>query len=89
MPLHWNQAAEDLLHQILQRTPRPVRDQTEANLLSAAAAWAEDNGLNRIGIQAVIAAYIQITPEALRSELPHQFEALGLDESDYRHLLEA
>jgi hypothetical protein len=31
-------------------------------------------------------AYIQITA---KPELPHQLEALGLDQSDYQHLLDA
>ena len=87
--MHWNAAAADLLHQILQRTPRPERERTEARLREAAEAYAEENGLGRVGVQPVIAAYIQITPEPLRAELPHQLEALGLDESDYQHLLDA
>lgn len=87
--MNWNDAAEDLLQQILQSTPRPERERAQARLHEAAEAYAEENGLNRVGVQSVIAAYIQITPEALRSELPHQLEALGLDQSDYRHLLDA
>lgn len=87
--MHWNDAAEDLLHQILQRTPRPERERAEVRLREAAQAYAEENGLNRIGPQPIIAAYIRLTPEALRSDLPHQLEALGLDQSDYQHLLDA
>jgi hypothetical protein len=85
--MNWNDAAEDLLHEILQRTPRPSREAAEDQIRLAAEAWAEDNGINRVGVQAVIAAYIRATPETLRSELPKQLEALGLDESDYGSLL--
>jgi hypothetical protein len=85
--MHWNDAAEELLDQILQGTPRPVREATGARLRELAEVYAEDNSLNRVGVQAVIAAFIQNTPEALRPELPRQLEALGLDESDYGHLL--
>ena len=85
--MNWNDAADDLLHEILQRTPRPAREAAEAQIRQTAEGYAEDNGLNRVGVQSVIAAYIQVTPETLRSELPRQLEALGLDESDYGHLL--
>jgi hypothetical protein len=85
--MNWNDAADDLLHEILQRTPRPAREAAEAQIRQAAEGYAEDNGLNRVGVQSVIAAFIQVTPETLRSELPRQLEALGLDESDYGHLL--
>jgi hypothetical protein len=85
--MHWNDAAEDLLAQILQRTPRPERERAEARLREAAEQYAEENGLGRVGVQPVIAAFIALTPEALRPELPRQLEALGLEESDYRHLL--
>ena len=87
--MNWNDAAEDLLEQILQRTPRPERERAAERLKEEAEAWAEENGLNRVGVQPVIAAYIRITPEALRSEVPNQLEAWGLDESDYQHLLDA
>ena len=86
--MNWNDAAEDLLNQILQRTPRPMRDATESRIRETAEAHAADNGLNRVGVQTVIAAYVQSTPEALRPELPRQLEALGLDVSDYEHLLD-
>ena len=85
--MNWNDAAEDLLTQILQRTARPLRDATESQIREAAEAHAADQGLTRVGVQTVIAAYIQTTPETLRPELPRQLQALGLDESDYGHLL--
>jgi hypothetical protein len=85
--MHWNDAAEDLLNQILQRTPRPERERAEVGLRQAAEDWAAENSLGRVGVQPVIAAYIRLTPEALRPELPLLLESLGLDESDYGPLL--
>jgi len=64
-----------------------MREASEANLRQVAEIRAEDEGLNRVGVQTVIAAYIAITPEALRPELPHRLDSLGLDASDYEHLL--
>jgi len=85
--MNWNDAAEDLMHQILQRTPRPERERAETNLRQAAEAHAEQDGLSRVGVQSVIAGYVAITPETLRSELPRILDSLGLDESDYGHLI--
>ena len=87
--MNWNDAAEDFLNQVLSQTPRPVRESTEAQLRGAAEAMAEDEGKQRVGVETVIAAWVQNTPEAIRSDLPRQMERFGLDPDEYRHLLEA
>jgi len=86
--MDWNDAAEDLLHQVLAQTPRPVRDATETQLRQTAEALAEEDGKNRVGVETVITAWVRNTPEALRSDLPRQLERLGLDSEEYRHLME-
>jgi hypothetical protein len=86
--VNWNDAAEDFLNQVLSQTPRPVRDSTEAQLRAAAEAMAEDEGKQRVGVETVIAAWVQTTPETLRADLPRQMERFGLDPDDYRGLLE-
>lgn len=86
--MNWNDAAEDFLNQVLQQTPRPVRDETESQLRGLSEAMAEDEGKNRVGVETVIAAWVRLTPETLRSDLPRQMERFGLDPDEYRHLLE-
>ena len=86
--MNWNDAAEDLLNQVLAQTPRPVRDATEAQLRGAAEALAEEDGKNRVGVETVIAAWVKNTPETVRADLPRQMERFGLDPDEYRHLLE-
>jgi hypothetical protein len=85
--MNWNDAAEDLLNQVLAQTPRPVRDATETQLRQSAEALAEEDGKNRVGVETVIVAWVQNTPETLRADLPRQLERLGLDPDEYRHLL--
>jgi hypothetical protein len=85
--MNWNDAAEDLLQSILSRTPRPIRDQAEQALRQGSEAYAEENGINRVGVNTVVAAWVQSTPETLRAELPRQMEQLGLDPSEYEDLL--
>lgn len=85
--MNWNDAAEDFLNQVLSQTPRPVREQTETQLRSAAEAMAEDEGKQRVGVETVIAAWVQQTPETLRADLPRQMERFGLDPGEYQHLL--
>ena len=85
--MNWNDAAEDLLNQVLAQTPRPVRDDTEIQLRGAAEALAEEDGKNRVGVETVIAAWVRNTPETLRADLPRQMERFGLDPEEYRHLL--
>jgi len=86
--MNWNDAAEDFLNQVLQQTPRPVRDETESQLRGLSEAMAEDEGKNRVGVETVIAAWVRLTPETLRSDLPRQMERFGLDPEEYRHLLD-
>jgi hypothetical protein len=81
--MDWNEAAEDLLHQILMTTPLPVREQITAQIRQVAESMAEAEGKQRIGVNTVVAAWIESTPEALRVELPRQMERLGLDPEEY------
>jgi len=85
--MNWNDAAEDLLNQILGQTPYPLREQTESQLRGVAEALAADEGKNRVGVETVIAAWVQNTPEALRPDLPRLMDKFGLDPDDYRHLV--
>ena len=87
--MDWNDAAEDLLNQILAQTPRPVRETMEAELRQVAEALAEEDGKRRVGVETVIAAWVRATPEAVRPDLPRQMERFGLDAEEYRHLLDA
>jgi hypothetical protein len=86
--MNWNDAAEDLLHQILAQTPRPVREAAEAQLRECAEGLAEEDGKSRVGVETVIAAWVAGTPEAVRPDLPRQMERFGLDPAEYGHLLE-
>jgi hypothetical protein len=85
--MNWNDAAEDLLNQVLAQTPYPVRDATEEKLRGVAEGIAEDEGKQRVGVETVIIAWVQSTPEALRPDLPRLMEKFGLDPDEYRHLL--
>ncbi|HEU0138619.1 MAG TPA: PCP reductase family protein [Bryobacteraceae bacterium] len=85
--MNWNDAAEELLNNILLRTPRPVRETTEQDIRRIAEQMAEEESKQRVGVETVIAAWIETTPETLRSALPQQMESFGLDPSEYEHLL--
>ena len=86
--MNWNDAAEDLLAQVLSHTPRPEREAAERSLRGESEAVAEEEGRNRVGVETVISAWVRTTPDTLRAELPRQMERLGLDPDEYRHLLE-
>ena len=85
--MNWNDAAEDFLNLVLAQTPRPVRDDTESQIRGTAEAMAEEDGKNRVGVETVIAAWVRLTPETLKADLPRQMERFGLDPEEYRHLL--
>ena len=87
LTMNWNDAAEDMLNQILGQTPYPIRDQTESQIRGVAEAIAEDDGKNRVGVETVIAAWVRNTPEALRPDLPRLMDRFGLDPDEYQHLI--
>ena len=87
--MEWNEAAEELLDQILARTPRPDRDRTGETLRQTAELLAGEDGRSRVGVEFVIAAWIRFTPETIRPDLPRQMEALGLDPDEYASLLDS
>ena len=47
--MNWNDAAEDFLNQVLAQTPRPVREQTDAQLRATAESMAEGKWRVRLG----------------------------------------
>ena len=85
--MNWNDAAEDFLNLVLAQTPRPVRDDTESQIRATAEAMAADEDKQRVGVETVIAAWVRLTPESLKPDLPRQMERFGLDPDEYRHLL--
>lgn len=86
--MNWNDAAEDLFQSILSGTPRPIRERTEETLRSTAEGLAAEEGKNRVGVQTVVEAWVKITPETLRGDIPRQMELFGLDPSEYEYLFE-
>ncbi|MCU1235348.1 MAG: hypothetical protein JWP63_3315 [Candidatus Solibacter sp.] len=86
--MNWNDAAEDFLNQVLAQTPRPVRDDTESQIRGTAEAMAAEEDKQRVGVETVIAAWVRLTPESLKPDLPRQMERFGLDPDEYRHILE-
>ena len=85
--MNWNDAAEELLNSILAQTPRPQREAAEARLKSRAEEIAEEDGKSRVGVETVIRAWVDTTPETLRADLPRLMERFGLDVEEYQHLL--
>jgi hypothetical protein len=65
-----------------------VREATETQLRGTAEGIAEGEDKRRVGVETVIAAWVRITPEALRADLPRLMDKFGLDADEYRHLWE-
>ena len=85
--MNWNDAAEDFLNAVLAQTPRPIREDTGVQLRALSESLAEEDSKNRVGVETVIAAWVRLTPETLRADLPRQMERYGLDPDEYKHLL--
>jgi hypothetical protein len=84
--MNWNDAAEDLLLQVLGRTPRPTRDQAERDIRQTAEQIAGEQGSSRVGVNTVVEAWVRSTPEPLRDLIPQTMSDIGLDPHDYDYL---
>jgi response regulator of citrate/malate metabolism len=86
--MDWNEAAEDLLKNILSQTLRPLRESAERQIRATAEQMAADDGASRVGVETLIAAWVRTTPESLRPDLPRQMDRFGLDSEEYGKLLQ-
>ena len=84
--MNWNDAAEDLLGNILSQMPLPMRGAAQERIRSAAEQIAEEAGSSRVGVETVVEAWVKTTEEPMRSDIPRLMDKFGLDPSDYERL---
>lgn len=81
--MNWTDEAADMLEQLLQELPLPVRDGVKQATEVRADALAEDAGQQKIRLETAVRAFIECTPPDLRERLKHRLSYVGLDPDDY------
>ena len=81
--MNWTAEATEIVEQLLQELPLPVRDGVQQAAGLRAEALAEKDSAPEISLELAVAAFIESTPADLRERLKHTLSYRGLDPEDY------
>ena len=79
----WTDEAREIIHDLLQELPLPVRSGIEEAANYRAEILAEQASASRVGLETAVRAFIESTPRDLRERLKHTLSYKGIDPEDY------
>lgn len=81
--MKWSAEAREMVEQLLQELPLPVREGVEQAAELRAEALAEKQSAAEVSLELAVAAFIESTPADLRERLKHTLNYKGIDPDDY------
>ena len=81
--MKWTAEATEMVEQLLQELPLPVREGVQQAAELRAEALAEKKSATEVSLELAVAAFIESTPADLRQRLKHTLSYRGLDPDDY------
>jgi hypothetical protein len=81
--MKWSAEAAEMVEQLLQELPLPVREGVQQAAERRAEELAEKRSAPEIPLDLAVAAFIESTPADLRERLKHTLSYRGLDPDDY------
>ena len=81
--MNWSAEAREMVEQLLQELPLPVREGVEQAAELRAEALAEKQSAAEVSLELAVAAFIESTPADLRERLKHTLNYKGIDPEDY------
>jgi hypothetical protein len=82
----WTDEAREIIDDLLQELPLPVRDGVRAAAEIRAESLAENSG--KVTLDTAVRAFIESTPADLRQRLKHTLSYKGIDPDDYGAVFE-
>jgi len=79
----WTDEAREIIQDLLQELPLPVREGVEQAANYRAETIADQASANRVGLETAVRAFIESTPRDLRERLKHTLSYKGIDPEDY------
>jgi hypothetical protein len=79
----WTDEARDIIQDLLQELPLPVRPGIEESANSLAEKRAAETSATRVSLETAVHAFIEATPSDLRERLKHTLSYKGIDPEDY------
>ena len=81
--MNWSAEAREMVEQLLQELPLPVREGVQQAAELRAEALAEKNSAPEVRLELAVTAFIKSTPADLRQRLKHTLNYKGIDPDDY------
>ena len=81
--MNWSAEAREILEQLLQELPLPVREGVQQAAELRAEELAEKKAAPEVPLELAVAAFIESTPADLRHRLKHTLSYRGIDPDDY------
>ena len=79
----WTDEAREIIQDLLEELPLPVRGGIEEAANYRAENLAEQASVSRVGLETAVRAFIESTPRDLRERLKHTLSYKGVDPEDY------
>ena len=79
----WTNEAREIIQDLQQELPLPVRGGVEEGANYRAESIAEKTSASRVGLETAVRAFIESTPRDLRERLKHTLSYKGIDPEDY------
>jgi len=79
----WTDEAREIIQDLLQELPLPVRASVEQTANCRAETIADQASASRVGLESAVRAFIESTPIDLRTRLKHTLSYKGIDPDDY------
>ncbi len=81
--MKWSAEAREMVEQLLQELPLPVREGVQQAAELRAESLAEKQSAAEVSLEVAVAAFIESTPADLRQRLKHTLNYKGIDPEDY------
>jgi len=81
--MDWSDEANSIVEELLRDLPAPVREGVHESANGRAEALTSDAGEDEVSMETAVRAFIESTPEDLRSRLKHSLTYHGIDPEEY------
>ncbi len=81
--MDWNEEAREIIDDLLQELPLPVRDAVRQAAQFRAESIAEEKSAAEVKLETAVQAFIEATPADLRERLKHTLSYKGIDPDEY------
>ena len=81
--MNWTDEARDILDDLVQELPLPVRESVKQSAWFRAETLADESNAGKVTLESAVRAFIEATPADLRERLKHTLSYKGIDPDEY------